>query len=307
MKNPASLLALGLLSLSFPVFTQALAEEKTPTPPEFSYNFLNIPLSTAEPPTPVDMTPLPDLTQTANTAASTPKTQLKSEAIPAQQATPVSAPKQESSLPSAPVVVSEAQPIEAAGQDKATPVKTEEKPVDTTPAVTAVAVASPTLMTTVGTSFSALLNQPGDTVKVYLNTATVLPTGQMLPAGTQLKGKILSMPHNQKRQSQDMKIVFTQAAPPLSAPISIQATPDMPEGILTPGAEAIGLKETHSYESLKGKLVKTLGADQAVYNQRLNVNSSQLTDYRKDDFIQKFHKNAVLVGSGDQLRLKLMP
>lgn len=352
MKISARLLAFGLIAASFSLVSYA--DDKTPTPPDFSYNFLNIPLSTAEPPK-ADPLPLPDLSKNysqinpkpAKTtpiaeevkteepkaeakpepkveakheeAKPTPKAVAKHEAVKPQlkaEAPNVDATKPEVTVPevTAPKTpVAETKPEKPKAEPKTeTLTPTASEPPVTSTTETPAAVSAPTTPTegiqaTVGTGFSSILNQEGDTVKVFLNNAATLPSGQTLPAGTQLTGKIESINRNKKRQPQDLKLTFTQATPPLSSPIAIQATPDTPDGVITAGNDVIGLKETHSYESLKGKLAKTLGADQSVYNQRLKVNSSQTGDYRKDAFIQTFHKNAVLVGSGDQLRLKFTP
>jgi len=326
MKFSARLLALGLFAASLNLV--ALADEKAPTPPDFSYNFLNIPLSTAEPPK-ADPLPLPDLSKNYSqvnpkpvkttpiaTEETKPAPEVKPEAKPevkAEASKPeITVPEVKvSETPSTPETsttkASEKQPEVLNKAQPATPAATETPVTPPASVLTTTAAAPSTIEATVGTGFSSILNEKGDTVKVFLNSAATLPNGQILPAGTQLIGKIEEIKRNRKRDPQDMKIVFTQATPPLSSPIAIQATPDTPDGVITPGNDVIGLKESHSYESIKGELAKTLGADQSVYNQRLKVNSSQTGDYRKDAFIQKFHKNAVLVGSGDQLRLKFTP
>lgn len=157
------------------------------------------------------------------------------------------------------------------------------------------------------TPLSSRINQLGDPVQAVLEKPLLLNENLSLPAGTLLRGKVVSIHPSQRRQAGSIQFCFTEVSGMTLDNELISAFPATTDGWLhqadadTPVWQ---VSPTRSTRLLNERLQRRLTSNRAVWAQVLGINENTIPDVTTDAFIYSYSRQDVLVGAGDHLLLR---
>jgi hypothetical protein len=158
------------------------------------------------------------------------------------------------------------------------------------------------------TPFSSRIDRVEDTLQAVLNHTVPLPNGQILPAGTMLKGQVSKLQHATAHTPGKILIRFSKAVTVDGTVYPISAMPATPDGWLQPSdadTSVWHVSPTRSTRLLTERIQRRLGTNRAVWAQILGINENIIPDPSTDEFMVTYNRHDVLAGAGDTLQLTL--
>jgi hypothetical protein len=155
------------------------------------------------------------------------------------------------------------------------------------------------------TPFSSRINRVGDQLQAILIHQTALGSQMVFPSGTLLKGRVADVQASTAKRTAAIRIRFSD----INGLRYWQAEPDTSDGWLRQPDENSPIwlvSAERSTRLLNMALQRRLGTNRAVWAQRLGIYENIIPDPTTDEFIDAYHRNDVLAGAGDRLRLKLV-
>lgn len=167
---------------------------------------------------------------------------------------------------------------------------------------------SQTAIVVMATPMSSRIDRVGDPLQAVLSHLITLAPGKVLPAGTLLKGKVISIKKGKSTDSGQIQFRFTQAITADNSPYIISAIPATPDGWLhqsDANTPVWGVSLTRSTRLLNERIQRRLGTNRAVWAQILGMNENTIPDPTTDEFIADYNRHDVLIGAGDRIQLQL--
>jgi hypothetical protein len=159
------------------------------------------------------------------------------------------------------------------------------------------------------TPLSSRLDRVGDAIQAVLEHPVQLASDLVLPSGTRLKGRVTAVKSGEPNGGPPGRLQFhmTLAQAPAIGNLQIQAEPATEGGWLSQADANTPVWQIalgRSTRLLNDMVARRMGTNQAVWASTLGIQQNVIPDISTDEFIERYHRNNLLVGAGDRIYLR---
>jgi len=159
------------------------------------------------------------------------------------------------------------------------------------------------------TPLSSRLDRVGEPIQAVLEHPLQLAPDLILPSGTMLKGRVVAVKRGEPNYGPPGRLRFQMvlATDQRIGNLLIMAQPATEGGWLSQQDANTSVWQValnHSTRLLNEMIQRRLGTNQAVWAASLGINQNTIPDVTTDEFIERYHRNNLLVGAGDRIYLR---